>query len=112
MCCLCWSPVYRPHQGDHGEHGGDPEAGPGGGRAPVQVEAHPGHDHDQAGGDVDLDEVVSHGPGEHDVHTQAGVVTRGQDLQHAPLPVANNIELRQRNLGIHFHGVLVVPKVN
>ena len=111
MLSCCW-PVYRPHECDHCEDRGDPEAGPGGSWAPVQIEADPWHDHDQAGGDVDLDEVVSHGPGEHDVHTQAGVVTRGQDLQHSPLPVAHNVKLRKRDLRIHFYWVFVVPKVN
>ena len=41
-------PVNRPHEGDHGEDGGDPQPHPGGGRAPVQVEADPGHHHNQA----------------------------------------------------------------
>ena len=48
-------PVDRAHQGDHCEHRGDPQPYPGGGGAPVQVEADPGHHHDQAAGNVDLD---------------------------------------------------------
>ena len=48
------APVDGAHEGDHGEHGGDAQPGPGGGRAAVEVEADPGHDHDQAAGHVHL----------------------------------------------------------
>ena len=47
-------PVDRAHEGDHGEDRGDAQPHPGGGGAPVQVEADPGHHHYQAAGDVDL----------------------------------------------------------
>ena len=47
-------PVDRAHEGDHGKYGSDSQAHPSRGRAPGEVEADPGHHHDQAGGHVHL----------------------------------------------------------
>ena len=46
--------VDGAHESDHGEDGGDAQAGPGGGGGAVQVETDPGHHHYQAGGYVHL----------------------------------------------------------
>ena len=46
----------------HREDGGDPQPHPGWGRVAVQIEADPGHDDNEAAGDVHLDDVVTHRP--------------------------------------------------
>ena len=58
-CPLVW-PVDGAHEGDHGEHGGHPQPHPGRGRAAGEVEAHPGHRHDQAARHVHLDTQMEH----------------------------------------------------
>ena len=106
-------PVHGAHEGDHGEHSGDPQPHPGGGRAAVQVEADPGHDHDEAAGHVDLDDVVAHAPTEQDVSTQAAVVTAGEHLQHPPLSVAHHVELGEADVRADGDGLgLLLPDVD
>lgn len=66
--------VGRRHECGHGQHGGDAQRDAGGRRAPIQPEAHPRYDDDQPAGNVDLDQVVSHGSDELDLACQPRIV--------------------------------------
>ena len=63
-------------------------------------------------GSCHLYEVVSHISGEHHVSQQPRVVAGGQTDLYQPLSVAEHLELRQRHVFGHLHGVVpAVPGV-
>ena len=61
-------------EGGHGEDSGNPQSYSCWSGSSVEPEGYPGDDHDQRGGNVDLDEVVSHWPHELDLTGKTGVV--------------------------------------
>ena len=55
-----------------GEEAGDPQRDPGWHGLRLDPERDPGHDDDEAGGDVGVEEVVAEATLEHEHHLQAG----------------------------------------
>ena len=68
--------------GGESEEGGDPERDPGGDRLRLNPEADPGHDHDQTGGDIGVEQVVAQPPLEHEHNLQTREVTCSQDTSY------------------------------
>ena len=61
--------------GGESEEGGHPQRHPGRHRLRLDPEADPGHDDDEAGGDVGVEEVVAQPPLKHEDHLQTRKVT-------------------------------------
>ena len=65
--------------GGESEEGGDSQGDPGRHRLGLDPEADPGHDDDQAGWDVGVEQVVAQPPLEHEDNLQTREVTCRQD---------------------------------
>ncbi len=104
--------VRRRHQGGHGQHSGHAQTDSGGRGAAIQPERHPRDDDDQTGRDVDLNQVVAHRTHELNFARESAVVAGGERRLDRFLPVAQDLELRQRNVRRNLNRVeAVVPLV-
>lgn len=66
--------IGRGHERCHGEHGGDAKGDTSRRGVPVEPEGNPRDDDNQAGRDVDLNQVIAHGTDELDVASQPRII--------------------------------------